>query len=147
MRISPHIVGTCLSAILATPVLAQQTLLEDLQSQERSASQPSGFGAAPSQDAGELQLRGPSSTTTITNRPRVRPETPPVPSGSAADLQRKLREMQSKQLQEQIQQLQSEPRERNEFQDCVLQSTGRDLPIFGSNLFRNEIGRASCRER
>jgi len=39
-----------------------------------------------------------------------------------------------------LQQLQSEmqpPLERIEFQDFVAQSTGRDLPIFGSDLFRN----------
>jgi len=137
MRTTFHLFAICLGVLLATPVFAQQTVLEQLQSQERSASQPSGLGTAPAQEGGELQLRAPSSTTTITNRARVRPETPPAPSGSAADVQRKLREIQLKQLQEQIQQLQAEPRERNEFQDFVLQSTGRDLPIFGSNLFRN----------
>jgi len=137
MRTTFHLFAICLGVLLATPVFAQQTVLEQLQSQERSTSQPSGLGTAPAQEGGELQLRAPSSTTTITNRARVRPETPPAPSGSAADVQRKLREIQLKQLQEQIQQLQAEPRERNEFQDFVLQSTGRDLPIFGSNLFRN----------
>lgn len=30
----------------------------------------------------------------------------------------------------------AEPKDRIEFQDFVQQSTGRDLPIFGSNLFR-----------
>lgn len=30
-------------------------------------------------------------------------------------------------------------RDRNEFQDFVLQSTGRDLPIFGTELFRNAV--------
>ena len=124
MRISLYLVGICSGALFALPVSAQQTpqqtLLEQLQSQERSASQPSGLGTAPAQEGGELQLRAPSSTTTITNRARGRTETPPVPSGSAADVQRKLRELQLKQLQEQIQQLQAEPRERNEFQDFVL---------------------------
>jgi polysaccharide export outer membrane protein len=138
MRISLYLVGICSGALFALPVSAQQipqqTLLEQLQSQERSTSQ-SGLGAAPG-PAGELQLQVPPSTA-ITNRPRARPETPAIPSGSGADVQRKLREIQLRQLQQQIQQLQAEPRERNEFQDFVLQSTGRDLPIFGSNLFRN----------
>ena len=30
-----------------------------------------------------------------------------------------------------------DPKDRIEFQDFVLQSTGRDLPLFGSNLFRS----------
>ncbi|TMG78466.1 MAG: hypothetical protein E6H75_03665, partial [Betaproteobacteria bacterium] len=124
MQISPHIVGTCLSAILATPVFAQQTLLEQLQSQGQSTSERPGLGATGEGAALPIPLpiQTPPSTTTITNRAGVRAEAPPVPSGSAADAQRKL---------------QAEPRERNEFQDFVLQSTGRDLQIFGSNLFRN----------
>jgi len=135
MRTAFHFFAIGLGVLLAMPALAQQTILEQLQSQDRSAATPPGTPAQGS--SAELPLQVPSSTTTITNRPRVRPETPPAPSGSAADVQRKLKEIQLRQLQEQIQQLQAEPRERNEFQDFVLQSTGRDLSIFGSNLFRN----------
>ena len=133
MRISFRIVGICLSVLLATPAYAQQTLLEQLQGQERL---PTGVGAVPGLPGGALPIQIPSSTT-ITNRPAIRAEPPPAPSGSLADLQRKLQEIQAKQLLQQIQELQTEPRERNEFQDFVLQSTGRDLPIFGANLFRN----------
>jgi len=133
MRISLRIVGICLSVLLATPAYAQQTLLEQLQGQERL---PTGVGAVPGLPGGALPIQIPSSTT-ITNRPAIRAEPPPAPSGSLADLQRKLQEIQAKQLLQQIQELQTEPRERNEFQDFVLQSTGRDLPIFGANLFRN----------
>ena len=132
MRISFRIVGTCLSILLATPAYAQQTLLEQLQSQERL---PAGVGTAPGQAGAALPIQISPSTTTITS-PGVRAE-PLAPSGSVVDLQRKLREIQAKQLLQQIQELQTEPRERNEFQDFVLQSTGRDLPIFGANLFRN----------
>jgi protein involved in polysaccharide export with SLBB domain len=35
------------------------------------------------------------------------------------------------------QELQAEQAERNEFQQFIMQSTGRDLPIFGANLFRS----------
>ncbi len=134
MQISFRFVAVCLGALLATSVVAQQNLLEQLQSQERL---PTGVGAVPGQAGGGLSIQIPPSTTTITNRPGVRAEPPPVPSGSLADLQRKLREIQARQLLQQIQELQAEPAERNEFQNFVLQSTGRDLPIFGANLFRN----------
>ncbi|MGB5081834.1 MAG: SLBB domain-containing protein, partial [Burkholderiales bacterium] len=78
-------------------------------------------------------LRSPLSTT-ITNRGGAGATTPAV--GTAAEAKKKLEEIQTKQLLEQIRQLQTEPKVRNEFQGFVLQSTGRDLPIFGSELFR-----------
>src|SRR5258706_13404285 len=59
----------------------------------------------------------------------------PVLSG--ADLQQRIQEFQFQQLQED---LEAQQRERNEFQLFVTQSTGRDLPIFGANLFRNVPG-------
>jgi len=132
MRITHWLFGMSVGVLLGAPALAQQTLLDQLQTQERTASQP----GAPGASQGELQLPIPPATT-ITNRPRARIEAAPAPAGSSADVQRKLREIQSRQLQQQIQELQSDPKERNEFQDFVLQSTGRDLPMFGSDLFRN----------
>ena len=53
---------------------------------------------------------------------------------SGTDLQQRIQEFQFQQLQED---LEAQQRERNEFQLFVTQSTGRDLPIFGANLFRN----------
>jgi protein involved in polysaccharide export with SLBB domain len=135
-------------AVLAAPVFAQQTTLEQLQNAQGAGVLPySGAAAgqiqAPGQGGGEAgslggaslqDLRNPLSTTINQRRlPGVAPE----PTGTAADVKRKFDEIQMRQLQQQIQALQVEPKDRNEFQDLVLQSTGRDLPIFGSNLFRN----------
>jgi protein involved in polysaccharide export with SLBB domain len=83
-----------------------------------------------------------SQTNQITNRPRAGSEAgaqtglapgarTPFPG---TDLQQRIQEFQFQQLQEE---LQAEQRERNEFQQFVMQSIGRDLPIFGANLFRN----------
>src|SRR5712692_6728499 len=93
-----------------------------------------------------------SSTTTITNQLRPAGGAAGARTGAAqgsgqtglapgartlfpgTDLQLRIQEFQFQQLQEE---LQAEQRERNEFQQFVMQSTGRDLPIFGANLFRN----------
>src|SRR5258708_15712616 len=84
----------------------------------------------------------------ITNRPRA---TTGAHTGTAAgtgqtgltpgartafrgtDLQQRIKEFEFEQLQ---QDLQAEQRERNEFQQFVMQSIGRELPMFGANLFR-----------
>src|SRR5207249_10903377 len=50
-----------------------------------------------------------------------------------SDLQERIKEFEFEQLQRD---LQAEQRERNEFQQFVMQSIGRDLPMFGANLFR-----------
>jgi protein involved in polysaccharide export with SLBB domain len=78
--------------------------------------------AQPSQEQGPATRGGVEilpetpATPTITNRFR-----PGAAPGSPAEAQPLAR---------------PESRERAEFQDFILQSTGRDLPIFGSNLFR-----------
>src|SRR3989441_783356 len=89
-----------------------------------------------------------SPLNTISNRPRA---TTGAQTGAAAgtgqtgltpgartafpgtDLQLRIQEFEFQQLQ---QDLQAEQRERNEFQQFVMQSIGRDLPMFGANLFR-----------
>ena len=75
--------------------------------QERAPSFPSSRGGV------EILPETPA-TPTIANRPAL-PLTAPAQAQQAA---------------------RPESRERVEFQDFILQSTGRDLPIFGSNLFR-----------
>src|SRR5438309_9595527 len=89
-----------------------------------------------------------SPLNTITNRPRATTgaQTGAAPGTGQAgltpgartvfpgsDLQLRIQEFQFQQLQED---LQAEQRERNEFQHFVMQSIGRDLPMFGANLFR-----------
>src|SRR6267378_4373052 len=83
----------------------------------------------------------------ISNRPRATTGTQPGAAGTGqtgltpgartvfpgSDLQQRIQEFQFQQLQED---LQAEQRERNEFQQFVMQSIGRDLPMFGANLFR-----------
>ena len=146
MWIRKSLSGMCLGALLATPVFAQQSPYEQLQAQERAGSLGAGQGAIPGAGAGGAEgqipgatglqdIRSPLSTTIRSPLSGAAPREPVT--GSSADLRRKLEETQAKQLLQQIQQLQAEPRDRNEFQDFVLQSTGRDLPVFGSNLFRN----------
>src|SRR5438552_2859881 len=144
MRTRLHLLAIALGVLLSAPALAQQTFLQQLQAQDRAGSLPSTGGAGQAGSGGaEAQLpgvpglqdiRSPLSTT-ITTRPL--PGAVRELGGPAADVRRKLDEIQMRQLQQQIQQLQTEPKDRNEFQDFVLQSTGRELPIFGFNLFRN----------
>src|SRR5438094_265548 len=88
-----------------------------------------------------------SPLNTISNRPRAATgtQTGAAPTGQTgltpgartafpgSDLQLRIQEFQFQQLQED---LQAEQRERNEFQQFVMQSIGRDLPMFGANLFR-----------
>ena len=88
-----------------------------------------------------------SPLNTISNRPRAATGAQPgaAPTGQAgltpgarsafpgSDLQLRIQEFQFQQLQED---LQAEQRERNEFQQFVMQSIGRDLPMFGAKLFR-----------
>src|SRR5882724_3641865 len=145
MRISTWSWGILLGVLISVPALAQQSLYDQLQSEGRAGSLGGqGQGAIPGQLGAEGQpaganglqdIRSPLSTTIRSPLPGAAAREPV--SGSSADLRRKLDETQAKQLLQQIQQLQTEPRDRNEFQDFVLQSTGRDLPVFGSNLFRN----------
>jgi protein involved in polysaccharide export with SLBB domain len=134
-----------LGILLATPVWAQ------VESTQQTTNAPT---AAPAitqdqqfQPIPSLQdIRSP--LTTIMNRQRpgtagaqagaaegtgpLAPGARPVFSGT--DLQQRIQEFQFQQLQED---LEAQQRERNEFQLFVTQSTGRDLPIFGANLFRN----------
>src|SRR6195256_5001966 len=135
-----------LGVLLATPVLAQVESTQPTTNAPNAApaiTQEQQFQPFPSlQD-----VRSP--LTTIMNRQRpataagaqagategtgpLAPGARPVFSGT--DLQQRIQEFQFQQLQED---LEAQQRERNEFQVFVTQSTGRDLPIFGANLFRN----------
>lgn len=143
MRISTWLWG--IGVLVSTPVLAQQSLYDQLQTQERAGSLLGQGQGVPGQIGTEGQqlpgttglqdLRSPLSTTIRSPLPGAAPREPVT--GSPTELRRKLDEIQARQLLQQIQQLQADPKDRNEFQDFVLQSTGRDLPVFGSNLFRN----------
>jgi protein involved in polysaccharide export with SLBB domain len=145
-------IGTCLAVGLSTPLWAQvggaQTDQQYLsnQAQTGQAAQP----AAPAEGAAIPSLQDMRSplTTIITQPPRpgagartgAQPGAAAAPAPGArapisgADLQQRIREFEFEQLK---QDLQAEQAERNEFQKFVMQSTGRDLPIFGANLFRN----------
>ena len=109
-----------LALALASPVLAQgmfDTRTPRPQGQP-SQSQEQGQGAiSPSRGNVEALPESPGLPI-ITNR--LRPEVTTAP-GSPEQAQQRPR---------------PESRERIEFQDFILQSTGRDLPVFGSNLFR-----------
>ena len=139
--------NSCLSVIglgllLGAPAWAQV----DPTQTESTQTLRSGGAAEPAPQMPSLQdIRSP--LTTITNRPRpatgtapgtqVTPQTGLTPGARTAfpgtDLQQRIQEFQFEQLQ---QELQAEQRERNEFQQFIMQSTGRDLPMFGANLFR-----------
>ena len=134
--------GICVGALLGMPVFAQ---LE--------TAQPSSPSISPQESAPSVStlqdIRSPINP--ITNLPRAGSEagartgaaqgtgqTGPAPGArttfTGSDLQQRIQEFQFQQLQED---LQAEQRERNEFQQFVMQSIGRDLPMFGANLFRN----------
>lgn len=68
----------------------------------------------------------------LTNMSRPRP-----PQEDNADARRRAQELELRQLHQKLDQLEAGTSLRNSFQTFVLQSTGRDLPLFGLNLFKN----------
>src|SRR5437667_9592599 len=133
-----------LGILLGTPAWAQ---VESTQQQTPTAPAPNITQEQAPAMPSIQDVRGPLNT--ISNRPRA---TTGAQTGAAAgagqagltpgartvfpgtDLQQRIQEFQLQQRQED---LQAEQRERNEFQQFVMQSIGRDLPMFGANLFRN----------
>jgi len=140
MRTNFRFFGIALGILLGMPAWAQ---VESIQQQTTTApvTQEQAPAIPTLQD-----VRGPLNT--ISNRPRAATGAQPGAAAGAgqagltpgartafpgSDLQLRIQEFQFQQLQED---LQAEQRERNEFQQFVMQSIGRDLPMFGSNLFR-----------
>lgn len=109
--------------LLAAPALAQGIFDGLYGRPQQSGPQAPGRSAdEPRQDTG---------LPAITNRPRSGTTGAP---GLPGRLERPLPG--EAETLEQTRQLQRPERERNEFQEFVLQSTGRDLPLFGHDLFR-----------
>lgn len=143
MRTNSFLLGIGLGILLGTPAWAQ------LESNQQTTGAPAAVPAPQEQIPAMPSLQDiRSPLTTITNRPRpiTIPTTGGVPeTGQAAtapgaraafpgsDLQLRIREFEFDQLKRD---LLAEQGERNEFQRFVAQSTGRDLPMFGANLFR-----------
>jgi protein involved in polysaccharide export with SLBB domain len=141
--------GACIALCFSVPLAAQMSTQQPdqtqqyLQNQTQTDQQRSDTGAgAATQGIQTLQdVRSP--LTTILNRPAAgQPGTGTSASAlvpgartpiSGTDLQLRIKEFEFDQLQQEVQ---AEQRERNEFQKFVMESTGRDLPIFGQNLFR-----------
>ncbi|HYU70896.1 MAG TPA: polysaccharide biosynthesis/export family protein, partial [Burkholderiales bacterium] len=131
MRTNFFFFGIALSIPLGMPAWAQVD-----PTQQQTTTAPITQEQAPAMPS--LQdIRGPLNT--ISNRPRAITGTQ---SGAApgartafpgSDLQERIKEFEFEQLQRD---LQAEQRERNEFQQFVMQAIGRDLPMFGANLFR-----------
>jgi protein involved in polysaccharide export with SLBB domain len=151
MRKIIFLIGTCFGIALGAPAWAQigstqtdlpPSIANQIQTYTGQAPRTdSGTGSEALPPVPTLQdIRNP--LTTIFTRPQTGTG---AASGSAAvqpggrttipgtELQQRLRDFEFDQLREEVQ---AEQRERNEFQKFVMQSTGRDLPIFGQNLFR-----------
>src|SRR5712692_9659584 len=144
MRTDFFFFGIALGILLGTPAWAQ---VESTQQQTTTAPAPA-ITQEPAPAMPSLQdVRSPLNT--ISNRPRATAGAQPgaaagsgqpglIPGARTAfpgsDLQLRIQEFEFQQLQQDIQ---AEQRERNEFQLFVTQSTGRDLPMFGANLFRS----------
>ena len=143
MRTNFLFFGIGLGILLGTPALAQ---VESTQQQTTTAPAPNITQEQAPAMPSIQDVRGPLNT--ISNRPRAATGTQAgavAGTGQAgltpgartvfpgSDLQLRIQEFQFQQLQED---LQAEQRERNEFQQFVMQSIGRDLAMFGANLFR-----------
>src|SRR5258708_3058715 len=141
MRATFYYSAVGLAVLLATPVLAQ---VESTQQQTTTAPNISQEQAPAIPSIQDVR----SPLNTISNRPRatagaqtgaapVTGQTGLTPGARTAfpgtDLHLRIQEFEFQQLQ---QDRQAEQRERNEFQQFVMQSIGRDLPMFGANLFR-----------
>src|SRR5947208_4594471 len=143
MRTTFLFFGMGLAILLGLPAWAQ---VEPTQQQTTTAPAPAITQEQAPAMPSIQDVRSPLNT--ISNRPRATAGTQPAAApgtGQAGltpgartpftgtDLQQRIQEFQFQQLQED---LQAEQRERNEFQQFVMQSIGRDLPMFGANLFR-----------
>src|SRR5882672_9317627 len=123
-----------LGILLATPAWAQ---VDPTQQQTTTAPAPTITQEQAPAMPSIQDVRGPLNT--ISNRPRAATGTQAGAAPGArtvfpgSDLQERIKEFEFEQLQ---QDLQAEQRERNEFQQFVMQSIGRDLSMFGANLFR-----------
>jgi polysaccharide export outer membrane protein len=140
-------VGVILAIGCSAPIYAQIGTAQSDQTQQYPSNQTQ-TDQAPRPDVGAAgtpqgiqtlqDVRSP--LTTIVNRPGqpgAGGTGAPAPGARTAfpgtDLQQRIREFEFDQLREEVQ---AEQRERNEFQKFVMESTGRDLAIFGQNLFR-----------
>lgn len=139
-RVSPiplHTIVFCLGVLASLGVHAQSIFdpasgrgaaSADQTQQGQTQTQTSIFNT---RGASDVTQDTPVGTTVITNRPRTAGaagQQGGTPAGRAL-------QQDAGAPNEFIQRL-PEARERIEFQDFVLQSTGRDLPLFGSELFR-----------
>src|SRR5215813_3109108 len=126
-------VGACVALGFSAPLAAQ---MESTQPDQQYLPNQGQAGSTPAPAAGTAIPTSP--LTTITNRPAAPQPASALTPGArtpfpGSNLQERIREFEFDQLQ---QEMQAEQRERNEFQKFVMESTGRDLPIFGQNLFR-----------
>jgi protein involved in polysaccharide export with SLBB domain len=155
MRKIIFLIGTCFGIALGAPAWAQIGSTQSTDVQPSIANQIQGYTGQQRTDTGAAagaagaeamiptvptlqDIRSPLGT--VLDRPQ--PGTSPA-SGSALaptrttapspELTQRMREFEFEQLREEVQ---AEKRERTEFQKFLMQSTGRDLPIFGQNLFR-----------
>src|SRR5882672_4368639 len=132
MRTPFHLFGIGLGVLACVSVWAQ---MDPTQQQSTAAPAVSQDQIPATPSLGDV--RGPLNT--ISNRPRAITGTQAGAAAGArtvfpgSDLQERIKEFEFEQLQRD---LQAEQRERNEFQQFVMQSIGRDLPMFGANLFR-----------
>src|SRR3989442_6819331 len=143
-----------LGILLGTPAWAQ---VESTQQQATTAPAPTITQEQAPAMPSIQDVRSP--LTTITNRPRATTGAQPgaaavtgqpglAPGARTAfpgsDLQLRIQEFEFQQLQ---QDLQAEQRERNEFQQFVMQSIGRDLPMFGASRSEERRVGKECRSR
>lgn len=142
-------IATCLSISLSAPLWAQVGTTDQSQqyppNQAQTGQTPSSATSAEGAPAIPSLQDVRSPLTTIVNRPAGTQAGAGAAAGGTAltpgarttfpgtDLQQRIREFEFDQLQQEVQ---ADQRERNDFQKFVTQSTGRDLPIFGQNLFR-----------
>jgi polysaccharide biosynthesis/export protein len=126
---------------LVTSIASGQGVLDQL----RGSQTPSGGGEASgalsggaeqagAQGGGGGQQTGQDFTNIISNPP-LRDQQQQPAQGEAA--RRRVQELELRKLHQELDRLEAGEAARNPFQEFVLQSTGRDLSLFGANLFRN----------
>jgi polysaccharide export outer membrane protein len=139
MKCFSYFVGCLAFAFAVSNAAAQQSVLDQLRGSGTGLpSAPQGDSGSSSfgQDAGgagDSPLSGAErAIPTITNTPRPR-----APQSDNADARRRVQEIELRQLHRQLDQIEAGAATRNDFQNFVVQSIGRDLPVFGTDLFRN----------
>jgi polysaccharide biosynthesis/export protein len=136
MKTILRVVVACVFASLSFAATAQSVLdaLRGGQPGQQMGTDPIGNPTGPvMMDPAVPQPANPDQFTTITK------DQPALPQGAPGQetIRRRVQELELRKLHQDLDRLEAGEQRRNEFQNFLLQATGKEMPVFGTNLFRN----------